>query len=184
MCTDIFNISERRLNGLECANQLLFSYWCSRQIHTLCEEKAQLVVAYETIKSLPPTHSPPSPLSTSVSSSAVIPLLSPYSVSNVPSPTLSESNTPTLSVTRTPNICVEDGRIEFIKDEVDGVVRVDTLCINNNNNNNHHLRESMRHSKEEKIDNAKVRFFTLDLIVDINEKREEVIFWARARCKR
>lgn len=153
----------------------LFCYF-RRQLHSLCEEKAQLAVAYETIKSLPPTHSPPAPVVPSLpSSTPSTPLLNPYAVSAVSSPTISENGSPALSVTRTPNICIEDGRIEFVRDAVDGVrgtnvVGTNTCTsshINNNvsnngcnnstiNNNNNHYREYGRRSREEKIDSIKV----------------------------
>ncbi|KAK7579702.1 hypothetical protein V9T40_000331 [Parthenolecanium corni] len=149
-------------------------------LHTLCEEKAQLAVAYETIKSLPPSHSPPPPVSPPFAPSS--PMLSPYAVSTVsstpPTPISDSSGSTALSISRAPNICVEDGRIEFVKDSVDGGIRTNCNSINNNNNNNNNnssssssssnYRESFaavaaaaaaaarRHSREEKIDNAKI----------------------------
>lgn len=117
---------------------------CSRQIHSLCEEKAQLAVAYETIKSLPRSHSPSPPLPPSTTTLYAI---------NVPlSPTVSDNGNSTLSVNRTPNICVEDGRIEFVKENIDS-------GLTNNNNHNINHRGSIRHSRDEKIDNAKVSSF-------------------------
>lgn len=132
------------------------------------------MVAYETIKSSPPSHSPPPPVSPPFVPSS--PMLNPYAVSTVsstpPTPISDSSGSTALSISRTPNICVEDGRIEFVKDSVDGGIR--TNCNNNNNNNNNNnssnYRESFaavaaaaaavarRHSREEKIDNAKVSF--------------------------
>lgn len=114
----------------------------NRQIHSLCEEKAQLAVTYETIKSLPASHTPsaPPPLPPSTQT------LHSYTL-NAPSPVVSDNESPTLSVNRIPNICVEDGRIEFVKENIDSV---------HANNNNVIQRDGCRHSRDEKIDNAKV----------------------------
>ncbi|KAK4876144.1 hypothetical protein RN001_012566, partial [Aquatica leii] len=80
-----------------------------RQVHPVCDEKAQLL-AYEKHTSLE-THHPKRP---SIDLNASPP---PYpkraSLDSNPSPT---------SYPITPNICVEAGRIEFIKQTVDGAL--------------------------------------------------------------
>lgn len=154
--------------------QFAFLVFNFRQIHFLCDEKTQLAVTYETIQSLPQPHSPSSSLSCVGFPNATSPsLLNPYAISNVSSPTLSESGSKTLSITRTPNICVEDGRIEFVKDEVESVQTHPNAssCYNSSNrrnnhnivndshntsNNNDRRYECIRHSADEKIDDAKV----------------------------
>ncbi|XP_065221043.1 uncharacterized protein LOC135846022 isoform X2 [Planococcus citri] len=114
----------------------------NRQIHSLCEEKAQLAVTYETIKSLPASHTPSAPPPLPPTST-----IHSYTLNVPSSPVISENESPTLSVNRTANICVEDGRIEFVKENIDSV--------HANNNNNHIQRDTRRHSRDEKIDNAK-----------------------------
>lgn len=102
-----------------------------RQIHPLFEEKAQLLAYDDNINPKKPTPTPnlkrspddplPNPLSQLPKKSPVEPILhsAPTHFHPPPGP-VTTSTTPTSTYHPAPNICVEGGRIEFIKSPSEG----------------------------------------------------------------